>query len=350
VFERFSDEARRVLVLAQEAARLLGHSFIGTEHLLLALLDEGKGPAAKALTSSGLSSEIVREKVNEHLGPAGVAAVGSPPFTPSSKKVLELALREALQLGHNYIGTEHLLLGIIRQGQGAAFEVLVGLGTDMPRLRQKVIDILSVHGDEFRAEGADAFDVPEAAPFCASCGASLQQSLRYREVLATAERGPGRVFNRIAFCGSCGVAISATQRFVGDPGGPRRREVLSEQVDANEEVADPEEANTLAGQFQLRCREVVEETKALGYISAGSVPMLDRVSLINRLGAVRAAQVLMRRDRVLNVTRWLVERGRPDLTIEWEVLQSRWNDLFTDDERAAATTHLRDLGTTGPSG
>ncbi len=113
LFERFTDRARRVLVLAQEEARLLNHNFIGTEHILLGLIHEGEGVAAKALESLGISLEAVREKVEETIGPAGTSTTGSPPFTPRAKKVLELSLREALQLGHNYIGTEHMLLGLV---------------------------------------------------------------------------------------------------------------------------------------------------------------------------------------------------------------------------------------------
>ncbi|MGH8921240.1 MAG: Clp protease N-terminal domain-containing protein, partial [Actinomycetes bacterium] len=113
MFERFTDRARRVLVLAQEEARLLNHNFIGTEHILLGLIHEGEGVAAKALEQLGISLEAVREKVEETIGPAGTSPAGSPPFTPRAKKVLELSLREALQLGHNYIGTEHMLLGLV---------------------------------------------------------------------------------------------------------------------------------------------------------------------------------------------------------------------------------------------
>ena len=143
MFERFTDRARRVLVLAQEEARLLNHSFIGTEHILLGLIHEGEGLAAKALESLGISLEAVREKVEETIGPAGSAPTGSPPFTPRAKKVLELSLREALQLGHNYIGTEHMLLGLVREGEGVAAQVLQQLGADLPRVRQQVIQLLS---------------------------------------------------------------------------------------------------------------------------------------------------------------------------------------------------------------
>jgi len=143
VFERFTDRARRVVVLAQEEARLLNHNYIGTEHILLGLIHEGEGVAAKALESLGISLEAVRQQVEEIIGQGGSSPSGHIPFTPRAKKVLELSLREALQLGHNYIGTEHILLGLIREGEGVAAQVLVKLGADLSRVRQQVIQLLS---------------------------------------------------------------------------------------------------------------------------------------------------------------------------------------------------------------
>lgn len=143
MFERFTDRARRVVVLAQEEARLLNHNYIGTEHILLGLIHEGEGVAAKGLESLGISLEAVRNQVEEIIGQGGTSPSGHIPFTPRAKKVLELSLREALQLGHNYIGTEHILLGLIREGEGVAAQVLVKLGADLSRVRQQVIQILS---------------------------------------------------------------------------------------------------------------------------------------------------------------------------------------------------------------
>ena len=143
MFERFTDRARRVVVLAQEEARLLNHNYIGTEHILLGLIHEGEGVAAKALESLGISLEAVRQQVEEIIGQGGSSPSGHIPFTPRAKKVLELSLREALQLGHSYIGTEHILLGLIREGEGVAAQVLVKLGADLSRVRQQVIQLLS---------------------------------------------------------------------------------------------------------------------------------------------------------------------------------------------------------------
>ena len=145
MFERFTDRARRVVVLAQEEARMLNHNYIGTEHILLGLIHEGEGVAAKALESLGISLEAVRQQVEEIIGQGQQAPSGHIPFTPRAKKVLELSLREALQLGHNYIGTEHILLGLIREGEGVAAQVLVKLGADLNRVRQQVIQLLHTY-------------------------------------------------------------------------------------------------------------------------------------------------------------------------------------------------------------
>ncbi|RDB45066.1 ATP-dependent Clp protease ATP-binding subunit [Tsukamurella tyrosinosolvens] len=157
MFERFTDRARRVVVLAQEEARMLNHNYIGTEHILLGLIHEGEGVAAKALESLGISLEGVRSQVEEIIGQGQQAPSGHIPFTPRAKKVLELSLREALQLGHNYIGTEHILLGLIREGEGVAAQVLVKLGADLNRVRQQVIQLLSGYqGKEGGGEPAGA--------------------------------------------------------------------------------------------------------------------------------------------------------------------------------------------------
>ena len=143
MFQRFSDSARRVVVLAQEEARKLNHNYIGTEHLLLGLIQEGEGIAAKALEAAQIELEAVRSQVVDVIGRGSSSPSGHIPFTPRAKKVLELSLREALQLGHNYIGTEHILLGLIREGEGVAAKVLVKLGTELERLRSQVLKSLS---------------------------------------------------------------------------------------------------------------------------------------------------------------------------------------------------------------
>jgi len=161
MFERFTERARRVVVLAQEEARMLNHNYIGTEHILLGLAREGEGVAARALESLGISLEAVRQQVEEIIGRGQEAPSGHIPFTPRAKKVLELSLREAQQLGHNYIGTEHILLGLIREGSGVAAQVLVKLGADLNRARQQVVQLLhGYQGEDVTGEGLPLSDDP----------------------------------------------------------------------------------------------------------------------------------------------------------------------------------------------
>jgi len=180
MFERFTDRARRVVVLAQEEARMLNHNYIGTEHILLGLIHEGEGVAAKALESLGISLEAVRQQVEEIIGQGQQAPSGHIPFTPRAKKVLELSLREALQLGHNYIGTEHILLGLIREGEGVAAQVLVKLGADLNRVRQQVIQLLSGYsqGKEAATAGAPAEGTPATSLVLDQFGRNLTQAAR----------------------------------------------------------------------------------------------------------------------------------------------------------------------------
>src|ERR1700761_885541 len=142
MFERFTAYARHVVVLAQEEARKLNHNYIGTEHLLLGLIRESEGVAAKALESLRISLDAVRQQVREIIGQGQQPPSGHIPFTKRAKKTLELSTRESMQLGHSYIGTEHILLGLIRDGDGVAAQVLVTLGADLTLVRQQVIQLL----------------------------------------------------------------------------------------------------------------------------------------------------------------------------------------------------------------
>ena len=179
MFERFTDRARRVVVLAQEEARMLNHNYIGTEHILLGLIHEGEGVAAKALESMTISLEAVRSQVEEIIGQGQQAPSGHIPFTPRAKKVLELSLREALQLGHNYIGTEHILLGLIREGEGVAAQVLIKLGADLARVRQQVIQLLSGYqGKEAVTTGGPAEGTPSTSLVLDQFGRNLTQAAR----------------------------------------------------------------------------------------------------------------------------------------------------------------------------
>ena len=184
MFERFTERARRVLVLAQEEARLLDHGFIGTEHIVLGLIQEVDGIAAQALRELDISLTAARAKIAETVGAQVTSASGSPPFTPRAKKVLELALREALQLGHSYIGTEHLLLGVVSEGEGVGAQVLISLGADLSAVRQHVTHLLAeAHGVVPSGVEAGLSRRPRAAGFrrtalvaCSFCGLAPPES------------------------------------------------------------------------------------------------------------------------------------------------------------------------------
>jgi ATP-dependent Clp protease ATP-binding subunit ClpC len=177
MFEKFTDKARRVVVLAQEEAKLLNHNYIGTEHILLGLIHEGEGVAAKSLEALGINLESVREQVQEIIGQGQQSPTGHIPFTPRAKKVLELSLREALQLGHSYIGTEHLLLGLIREGEGVAAQVLTKLGADTNKVRQQVIQLLSgFQGKETVNVGGENHEKQKGSQILDQFGRNLTQA------------------------------------------------------------------------------------------------------------------------------------------------------------------------------
>jgi ATP-dependent Clp protease ATP-binding subunit ClpC len=194
VFERFTDRARKVMVLAQEEARLMDHGHIGTEHLLLGLLNEGEGVGAKALGEVGITLQAAREQVEQTVMSAPSAVTGSPPFSPRAKTVLELSLREALALEHNYIGTEHLLLGIVKEGEGVASQVLTTLGADGSKVRHAVLRILSGFAGGGAADGEP--------PLCPHCGAGLKQHASS----STLEVGTASFL--VVYCGECGKALA----------------------------------------------------------------------------------------------------------------------------------------------
>ena len=223
MFERFTDRARRVVVLAQDEARRLEHDYIGTEHLLLGLIREGDGVANRALAALGVTESAVRAEVERIIGRGQHAPRGHIPFTPRAKKVLELSLREALQMGHNYIGTEHILLGLIREGEGVAAEVLRELGAELERVRRTVIQLLSGYAATGTAGSEGVFTeyegshaAPESSfgstvptqdfPTCPACRASLQEWLRVRTLEAGTEDEETRSVT-LAYCGHCGSTL-----------------------------------------------------------------------------------------------------------------------------------------------
>jgi ATP-dependent Clp protease ATP-binding subunit ClpC len=297
LFERFTDRARRVLVLAQEEARLLNHNFIGTEHILLGLIHEGEGVAAKALESLGISLAAVREKVEERTGPAGPPTSGSPPFTPRAKKVLEFSLREALKLGHNYIGTEHMLLGLVAEVEGAGAQVLLSLGADLSRVRRQVIGLLSGHpvtGQENAATGGP--EVPAGSPVLDQFGRNLTQLAREHKLdpVIGREREMERVMqvlsrrtkNNPVLIGEPGVGKTAIveglcQRIVaGDvPETLRGKQIYT--LDLAAIVA----GSRYRGDFEERLKKVVKEVRTRGDI----VLFIDELHTLVGAGAAEGA-------------------------------------------------------------
>ena len=255
MFERFDNRARRVLVLAQEEARILNHNFIGTEHILLGLIHENDGLAARALASLEISLDAVRAQVEDMIGPSGSKPHSSPPFTPRAKKVLELALREALQIGHNHIGTEHILLGLVREGDGVAAKVLVSLGADLPRVRAEVLRLLEADQPEADAPiapvwlrvgtnctlevvraGRDSQDVAEAlralADLATRLGAAVDDAHISTEEVETTD-GPGLQLV-LKFALSGGRAPDEGEELEGD-------EVEEDELEEDDEVDYDEE-------------------------------------------------------------------------------------------------------------
>jgi ATP-dependent Clp protease ATP-binding subunit ClpC len=219
VFERFTDRARKVLTLAQDEARQLEHPFIGTEHILLGVLREGNGMGAEALRSLGITFAVVRARVVDTVGRAGAGGGGSPPFTPRAKKVLELALREALQRDHSYIGTEHILLGLVREGEGVAAKVLEDCGASPARVRRTIDELIAggvvsggvdvTHDDPGEAEDEIVeLANPPHEPVCPGCRALLRGAACLRSIRVPHD-DPSiepRVFT-VAYCTHCGTTL-----------------------------------------------------------------------------------------------------------------------------------------------
>ena len=297
MFERFTDRARRVVVLAQEEARMLNHNYIGTEHILLGLIHEGEGVAAKALEALGISLEAVRSQVEEIIGQGQQAPSGHIPFTPRAKKVLELSLREALQLGHNYIGTEHILLGLIREGEGVAAQVLVKLGADLNRVRQQVIQLLSGYqGKEAVAQGGPAEGTPTTSLVLDQFGRNLTQAAREgkldpvigreKEIERVMQVLSRRTKNNPVLIGEPGVGKTAiveglAQAIVkGDiPETLREKQLYS--LDLGALVA----GSRYRGDFEERLKKVLKEIRTRGDI----VLFIDEIHTLVGAGAAEGA-------------------------------------------------------------
>ncbi|MDG4828081.1 ATP-dependent Clp protease ATP-binding subunit [Solwaraspora sp. WMMD1047] len=298
MFERFTDRARRVVVLAQEEARMLNHNYIGTEHILLGLIHEGEGVAAKALESLGISLEGVRQQVEEIIGQGQQAPSGHIPFTPRAKKVLELSLREALQLGHNYIGTEHILLGLIREGEGVAAQVLVKLGADLNRVRQQVIQLLSGYqGKEPAAAGAAPGEAaPSTSLVLDQFGRNLTQAAREgkldpvigreKEIERVMQVLSRRTKNNPVLIGEPGVGKTAvveglSQRIVKGEVPETLKDKQLYTLDLGALVA----GSRYRGDFEERLKKVLKEIRTRGDI----ILFIDEIHTLVGAGAAEGA-------------------------------------------------------------
>jgi len=297
MFERFTDRARRVVVLAQEEARMLNHNYIGTEHILLGLIHEGEGVAAKSLESLGVSLESVRSQVEEIIGQGQQAPSGHIPFTPRAKKVLELSLREALQLGHNYIGTEHILLGLIREGEGVAAQVLVKLGADLNRVRQQVIQLLSGYqGKEPLTSGAPNEGTPSTSLVLDQFGRNLTQAARdgkldpvigrEKEIERVMQVLSRRTKNNPVLIGEPGVGKTAVveglaQKIVKGDVPETLKDKQLYTLDLGSLVA----GSRYRGDFEERLKKVLKEIRTRGDI----VLFIDEIHTLVGAGAAEGA-------------------------------------------------------------
>src|SRR5450631_3056259 len=297
MFERFTDRARRVVVLAQEEARMLNHDYIGTEHILLGLIHEGEGVAAKALESLGISQEAVRQQVKEIIGQGQQAPSGHIPFTPRAKKVLELSLREALQLGHDYIGTEHILLGLIREGEGVAAQVLVKLGADLSRVRQQVIQLLhGYQGKEPAAAGAPSESAPSTSVILDQFGRNLTAGAREgkldpvigreKEIERVMQVLCRRTKNNPVLVGEPGVGKTAVveglaQKIVKGEVPETLKEKQLYTLDLGALVA----GSRYRGDFEERLKKVLKEIRTRGDI----ILFIDEIHTLVGAGAAEGA-------------------------------------------------------------
>ena len=298
MFDRFTDRARRVIVLAQDEARMLNHNYIGTEHILLGLIHEGEGVAAKALEALGISLEAVREQVEEIIGQGQQAPTGHIPFTPRAKKVLELSMREALQINHPYIGTEHILLGLIREGEGVAAQVLIKLGADLNRVRNQVLQLLSgFQGKEAATSGApETSQQQQGSSILDQFGRNLTQAARENKLdpVIGREKEIERVMtvlsrrtkNNPVLIGEPGVGKTAvgeglSQAIVRGDVPETLRDKAIYTLDLGALVA----GSRYRGDFEERLKKVLKEIKTRGDV----VLFIDEIHTLVGAGAAEGA-------------------------------------------------------------
>ncbi|MEE9582906.1 MAG: ATP-dependent Clp protease ATP-binding subunit [Acidimicrobiia bacterium] len=359
MFERFTDRARRVVVLAQEEARLLNHNYIGTEHILLGLIHEGEGVAARALEGMGISLESVRSQVVEIIGQGAQAPTGHIPFTPRAKKVLELSLREALQLGHNYIGTEHILLGLIREGEGVAAQVLQKLGAELHKVRQSVIQLLSGQqgegepGEPASSGGRSRGESSSGSTVLDQFGRNLTQYARDRKLdpLIGREREVERVMqilsrrtkNNPVLIGEPGVGKTAiveglATRIINDDVPETLKGMHLYTLDLGALVA----GSRYRGDFEERLKKVLKEIKTRGDIILFIDEIHTLVGAGAAEGAIDAASILkpmLARGELQTIGATTVEEYRKYLEKD-SALERRFQPIQVDEPTVAETIQI----------
>jgi ATP-dependent Clp protease ATP-binding subunit ClpC len=351
MFERFTDRARRVVVLAQEEARMLNHNYIGTEHILLGLIHEGEGVAAKALESLGISLEAVRQQVEDIIGQGQSAPTGHIPFTPRAKKVLELSLREALQLGHNYIGTEHILLGLIREGEGVAAQVLQKLGADLNRVRQQVIQLLS--GYTGGKEAAPGEATPQGSTVLDQFGRNLTQEARetkldpvigrQKEIERVMQVLSRRTKNNPVLIGDPGVGKTAIVEGLAQdivkgevPETLRNKQIYT--LDLGALVA----GSRYRGDFEERLKKVLKEIRSRGDIVLFIDELHTLVGAGAAEGAIDAASILkpmLARGQLQTIGATTRDEYRKHLEKD-AALERRFQPIYVDEPTVAHTIDI----------
>src|SRR5881409_2451833 len=352
MFERFTDRARRVVVLAQEEARMLNHNYIGTEHILLGLINEGEGVAAKALESLGISLEAVRQQVEEIIGQGQQAPSGHIPFTPRAKKVLELSLREALQLGHNYIGTEHILLGLIREGEGVAAQVLQKLGADLNRVRQQVIQLLSGYTGG-KGEGQPGEQAPQGSMVLDQFGRNLTQAARESKLdpVIGREKEIERVMQVLS------RRTKNNPVLIGEPGVGKTAVVegLAQQIvkgDVPETIRDKQlytldlgslvAGSRYRGDFEERLKKVLKEIRTRGDIILFIDELHTLVGADAAEGAIDAASILkpmLARGELQTIGATTLDEYRKHLEKD-AALERRFQKITVDEPTVAHTIEI----------
>jgi ATP-dependent Clp protease ATP-binding subunit ClpC len=303
MFDRFDDSARRAVIMAQEEARILDHTAIGTEHVLLGVLRDDAGLGARALAAHGVTLEAVRRQVNDIIGPSGGPSGGTLPFTPRAKKILELALREALKLGHNYIGADHLLLGLLREGEGSGARILILLGVDLARLRAEVTSMLSSEDAHPAGARPAATGTSSASPLLDQFGRNL--TVAAREGRLDPVTGRDRETERVML-----ILARRTKNnpiLIGEPGVGKTTVVdgLAQRIAAGE-VAEPLRGKQLytldlpslvagsryRGDFEERLTKVLREVRTRGDIILFVDEIHNLVGAGAAEGAIDAASIL----------------------------------------------------------